>query len=239
MKQNIVILIVGILLIFLSLFVFTRPALFESWDFTDTGQIGDTIGGISAPVINLVGAFLVYISFKEQIAANKIQSDALEDEKNKNKTYKELENHMVLFDEIRNTLNKQEFTVKIEPYANPDGSSSSPTIITYNGINALEEYVKRIEDTPNPFSEYYRQVYSTHGQYISFHFILSAILDLLNRIEFNVKNKENRDYLFDMVKRFYRIFLYDFSNRVIEAYSNENIEELIVTKNTIDSRILK
>lgn len=41
---------------------------------TDTGAIGDTIGGITAPFINLLAAFLVWISFKEQVKANKILS---------------------------------------------------------------------------------------------------------------------------------------------------------------------
>jgi hypothetical protein len=44
----------------------------EKFDFTTTGQIGDTIGGITAPVIGLVSAFLVYLSFSAQIEANKI-----------------------------------------------------------------------------------------------------------------------------------------------------------------------
>lgn len=41
---------------------------------TDTGAIGDTIGGITAPFINLLAAFLVWISFREQVKANKLLS---------------------------------------------------------------------------------------------------------------------------------------------------------------------
>lgn len=40
----------------------------------DTGAIGDTIGGITAPFINLLAAFLVWISFREQVKANKLLS---------------------------------------------------------------------------------------------------------------------------------------------------------------------
>lgn len=36
----------------------------------ETGQLGDTIGGISTPVIGLLSAFLIYKSFKAQIDAN-------------------------------------------------------------------------------------------------------------------------------------------------------------------------
>lgn len=42
--------------------------------FSDTGQIGDTIGGITAPFVGLLGALLVYKSFKAQIEANKTLS---------------------------------------------------------------------------------------------------------------------------------------------------------------------
>lgn len=51
------------------------------FDFTETGQIGDTIGGITTPVLTLIGALLVYYSFKQQMVANRIQINALMDEK--------------------------------------------------------------------------------------------------------------------------------------------------------------
>ncbi|WP_425659147.1 hypothetical protein [Tenacibaculum ascidiaceicola] len=40
----------------------------------ETGAIGDTIGGITAPFVNLLAAFLVWISFREQVEANKLLS---------------------------------------------------------------------------------------------------------------------------------------------------------------------
>jgi len=42
------------------------------FDFTHTGRIGDTIGGVTAPVIGVVSALLIYFSFRAQIAANRI-----------------------------------------------------------------------------------------------------------------------------------------------------------------------
>jgi hypothetical protein len=60
-----------LLIIFSSLYIFTRPAIWVGFDFSETGNIGDTIGGITAPMINLFGAYLLYISLKEQIIANK------------------------------------------------------------------------------------------------------------------------------------------------------------------------
>ncbi len=44
---------------------------FPSLNYEAYGTIGDTIGGITGPIINLVGAYLVYVAFKAQIDANK------------------------------------------------------------------------------------------------------------------------------------------------------------------------
>jgi hypothetical protein len=59
-----------IIIAFVSPWLLTR-----SWtkiDFSNTGQIGDTIGGLTAPFINLLSAVLVYLAFKEQIESNNL-----------------------------------------------------------------------------------------------------------------------------------------------------------------------
>jgi hypothetical protein len=53
--------------------VLTWAAASNHLGLTQTGQIGDTSGGIFGPFLNLAGLVLVYISFKEQLEANKIQ----------------------------------------------------------------------------------------------------------------------------------------------------------------------
>jgi hypothetical protein len=59
---------VGLLLIFIPL-LFTWDAI--SWvSFKDKGEIGDAIGGITAPFIGFGGAILVYLALKAQIDAN-------------------------------------------------------------------------------------------------------------------------------------------------------------------------
>lgn len=75
-SKNITILTLGVILIlFTSVYLLTRQNIFESWDLSDTGAIGDTIGGITAPIINIIGSILIYISFLEQNKANKIQAN--------------------------------------------------------------------------------------------------------------------------------------------------------------------
>jgi hypothetical protein len=72
-KSNILLILGIILILFASVYIFTRHSFIKSFDFSKTGQIGDTIGGITAPIINLIGAILVYLSFKAQVRANRIQ----------------------------------------------------------------------------------------------------------------------------------------------------------------------
>src|SRR5688572_22802037 len=68
-------LIVGIILILIAPFFLTREGIIS---FQETGQIGDTIGGVTAPITGLIGAILVFFALKAQIDANKLIHDQFE-----------------------------------------------------------------------------------------------------------------------------------------------------------------
>lgn len=75
-KYAIIIIILFIIVIGLSPYIFT-----QSWtniNFTDTGNIGSTIGGITAPFIGVLSALLVFLSFRAQINANRYQIQSIE-----------------------------------------------------------------------------------------------------------------------------------------------------------------
>lgn len=56
-----------------------------SWDdFTETGQIGDTIGGITAPYIGLLGAGLTFLAFWIQYKTNEQQREELKEQNREN-----------------------------------------------------------------------------------------------------------------------------------------------------------
>ncbi len=94
-------------------FIFTRSTLFSSLDFSATGQIGDTIGGITAPFMGLVGSILVFLSFKAQTDMNRKQFEAIDkqfkrmEEEKKREKYEQMQ-HVV------NIINNQ----YIEDYKN-------------------------------------------------------------------------------------------------------------------------
>ncbi|MFD2101316.1 hypothetical protein [Flagellimonas iocasae] len=70
-RRLLYLLIVYLLFIVFSPIIFAKITGWVSFD-ERSGVIGDTIGGITAPFINLLAAFLVFISFREQIRANKL-----------------------------------------------------------------------------------------------------------------------------------------------------------------------
>jgi hypothetical protein len=106
---GITVLCLGLLGIFVLPWLFTRP-----WfaDFTDSGQIGDTIGGTTAPFIGLLSAWLVYRAFKAQIKANELISEQLkiEEQRYKDEKIKDIEeaqatNFMKMYEAYVHTLN--------------------------------------------------------------------------------------------------------------------------------------
>ena len=80
---------VSIIACVLLVFSFVAPIIFTSfsskWDFTETGQIGDTLGGIMNPFIAIVGVMMTFLAFYMQVKANKIQRDQFLTSLEKNK----------------------------------------------------------------------------------------------------------------------------------------------------------
>ncbi|SDY08528.1 hypothetical protein SAMN05444411_1216 [Lutibacter oricola] len=120
MKKSNIFLIIGILLL-----VVISPALFTQLEWlisfdTDSGAIGDTIGGITAPFINILGAFLIYISFQEQVKANQQQIENQTIDRFRN-DYEEIkrENYKVGFnkEELHNEITELVFESPIDMYA--------------------------------------------------------------------------------------------------------------------------
>ena len=54
--------------------LFTLPGCI---DFTNTGQIGDTIGGTMSPFVGIAGVIMTFVAFMMQVRANEIQREKL------------------------------------------------------------------------------------------------------------------------------------------------------------------
>lgn len=239
--KNILTLGSTILFILLSLFLFTRPAFSRIWDFTETGQIGDTIGGITAPIIGLIAAILVFYSFQEQVKANNIQTKALEDEKLLNASTSVFDKHLAQFTEIKNQLNNLEFVVVYSAYQDYTGAFVQPFHIIYKGINALNEYVLRIEPKAQNIPGINSQNYHIGGASLSFQFILFSIENLIESVEKQVLIMEDKRFIMNSISLFYNGFVKSFCERIIKCYAQEDpdIIELSRVKAKIEESLIK
>lgn len=237
-KYTLPLLIVGaILMIFTSLYFIPQPALWSSWDFSNTGQIGDTIGGITAPVINLIGAILVYISFDAQREANKIQAKALADEKANNLAKNQFEKLLLSFDEIKKRLNALEYYVE-HPGQVVGPQLSSPSMhVKHTGLNAINEYVEALEKGKiSSDGGYAKRSYHNSGMELTFKYLLKATSDLIERVFTKLNEMEDKEFLLKEISLFYYGFLEKFANRIIIAnrYEEESITELNNIKDKIE-----
>jgi hypothetical protein len=64
-----------VLIILATPWIFTLPVFWNRFNYSSTGQIGDTIGGLTSPFINGLAAILVFITFREQVKANRLLQD--------------------------------------------------------------------------------------------------------------------------------------------------------------------
>ncbi|MBS1511880.1 MAG: putative phage abortive infection protein [Bacteroidetes bacterium] len=81
-------LILAFLLIIISFaapFLFTRPSASPDFNFTQTGQIGDTIGGLMNPFVALAGVVVTGLAFYIQYKANLLQRELFLREQDENK----------------------------------------------------------------------------------------------------------------------------------------------------------
>lgn len=150
----------GVIIIFsfFAPYYFTQSAKNSDLDFTATGAIGDTLGGILNPFIALVGILLTFLAFYMQIKANQIQKqiffDGLNLEKEKElknekkehitrlKVVKALLNSMMSFYKLNGEyLNDFIQIEKAKPLApNIYSSSTSASYQNFLKLDLLETY---------------------------------------------------------------------------------------------------
>lgn len=81
--------LLGFILILTLPYILTRN---HGWfDFTETGQIGDTIGGITAPFIAVCSAYITFLAFWVQYTYNKKQKKDLFQERFENNLFSYLD----------------------------------------------------------------------------------------------------------------------------------------------------
>ena len=152
----------------------------ERLDFTETGQIGDTIGGLMGPFIAMAGVFLTFVAFLMQVRANEIQREQLHKSFNMKQLEHKIESlHAIqlLHIDVQNSIKDIEVRCNlIDEYcrfldANPLAEvackrTSSQSIKRYQGIdrNLLYKSVNDFVQTDNK-EVWYRNIYAVLDYY--------------------------------------------------------------------------
>lgn len=169
------------LLIFIFPWLFTRSSLL-GFDFTSTGQIGDTIGGITAPALSLFGSFLIYLTLRAQIDANRKLNDQF-NQQSVTRSFEELSKY------ISNQINEFRFlSVHHETSAN---LSTDAVTNAFSGPIAFIQYYKGVDSINDP--KIIPHLWpSTHR--------FSRLITLLYKLStFALKNKSESNYHFKLL----------------------------------------
>ena len=126
---------IGVVSCFFAPLILTQPAITEIFDFTNTGTIGDTIGGITAPFINIIGSILVFFALKAQIDANKLIQNQFDEQKIEELNRKKLLYITEQVNIIRLDINEFTFSYKEKNYK-----------YNYKSSDAIFQFLKSIRN---------------------------------------------------------------------------------------------
>lgn len=222
-RNAIIIGLVGIIFLFGFTIIATQYNLW--FDYNNTGQIGDTIGGLTAPIIGIFSALLIYLSFRAQIQANLTIQQQITDQKKEGDEKKEREIQMEMYKEIKDAILSYKFETMI-------------------GIEAIHRYFFLLQDKNSS---------TLFKKHFVFRNIFELIKILINRIN-DATNREIDsklaliliDYLNNqiMTESSYKILLHkDFEETRIEfklanSAKINGILDLANTLNYIDNNLL-
>lgn len=110
MKNVLIALSILGLTIYLCYWTIDHLIISQKISYQDAGPMGDTIAGLTMPIISLVSIFFLYLSFSEQLEANKIQNKALQEEIKRSTTIKELDQILDLLKDVKEEIESLQIT---------------------------------------------------------------------------------------------------------------------------------
>ncbi|HAF30300.1 MAG TPA: hypothetical protein DCG75_14760 [Bacteroidales bacterium] len=177
-KVNIYYLLIGtIFILFFAVYIFTRPAIFDSFVLVESGTLGDAIGGITSPIIGLLGAILVYKSFEAQIEANKLQRKIMKNEIERSNALKDFNTLMDVFKQIKEDYNDLKYG---ESY----------------GKSAIIAFRAHFEVDPNRFRK--------KSFYNDFTYHIQVFNLLIDRVENSMIESADKNMLNNLIVFFYK-----------------------------------
>ncbi len=213
----------GLLIIVFFIWLCTSPSLYSGFDYSSTGNIGDTIGGLSAPIIGIIVSYLVYTSFQAQLSANNMQFQALQLEIEKgNDEIKRYENdrifqqHQLAIDDIKRAHKDLSFVV-IWVSIDENGADQIIGSVAYSGLDALEQFILRMEkksDNNNLAMRFANERYSAKSLFYNFLYMLLNTKELYERVENTVTIEADSIYFISNIINLYQLYIEPYSDRL-------------------------
>jgi hypothetical protein len=213
---------------FLGMLTFTSAVLFEMYmligppmSLSEKAALGDTINGLTAPLIGIIGAVLIYVSLREQVKSNKFHFQILYEQREWDLLYRLLED---LKEDLKNLQ-----------------ASYGPR---YNSNDILETFMSNViadNQTNSPFPDV--------GKYLDYIFKQFAFLSArINQTE-NLGTAEKL-HLIERCRQIFNLYFESYYSRVVNhefasrfsvAFST-NFEQggkAVINLNAISIAILK
>lgn len=174
--------------------ILSKPALYPFFDLSGSGAVGDTIGGITAPIINLLGAILVYASFRQQLEANRIQKNALHEQIKNSQSLKNFDTILDIFHDCVVEYKGLKFGAEL-----PDKDQKHwKRYQEESGLRGLKLYIYALHtQEPLAFNEY-------TGGFRSIINVLNLLTEKLRRAEME---KEDKELVANLIVNFYESYL--------------------------------
>lgn len=153
------------------------------FDFTETGQIGDTIGGLTAPVIGSISALLIYFSFRAQINANRIIQEQIDEQREKDEEKKEFNYQMELYKHLKEKI--EEFYYNDLVRNKFFKGKKESTALSYTGAEGIFKFL----EAQTIFGR--KQKINTES--ISFS-LLKSILELFKKVISRIEISKEKEY---------------------------------------------
>lgn len=203
--------------ILLEVFLLVGPPL----KIQDKAALGDLINGLTAPIIGIIGAMLIYISFKEQVKSNRFQFQSLCELREWELLYR-------LYEELKDDLRN------IQTYYGP----------RYNNNDILAAFMTAVinDDQPvSPFpdvSQYLDYIFKQFS-FLSLRIIQNDVIGKSEKIHLNEKTRQIFNLYFELY--YSRIVNNEWTSRFSLAFSKnfESGGKAVINLNAISMSILK
>ena len=194
-------------LCFLAVFIFTLPNFYKNLNLTTTGSIGDSIGGMTAPVIGIISSILLYLTLSRQI-------ETITDQKLKNES-----------DIIFLLINQLDAEIASFYTKKNHGSQ----IIKYYGVEGLNHFTDdfQSEDYSNESNITFKDFFESKQILL----ILKSFKLIENRIEIANLSYELKNLFKEKLHYFFECRLKDWLNNIsIAIDKNPNLVDEITSE---------